>query len=168
MNTSTQPNNPPAPDGDPMADYEEREAAFRKEHNLPPEAIVFTDRLYTKEEQRASVLWTLEQQRKERAEIEKTVPDALAAMTRLVAACAHKTGQSYHLRSMLYSLWNGRATRLVEIVNLDRELRDALLTVMRVFGCDSFFYDEISGAFKKARLFEWFLEEGGDERQVAA
>lgn len=89
------------------------------------------------------------------------LPAAFAGIQELVQACAHKTGQSYHIRALLYSLWNGKPARLVEIVGLDRALREALLAVMNVFGDDMFFYDEIRGAFKDVGLFEWFLEEGG-------
>ena len=88
---------------------------------------------------------------------------ALAALPLLIEACSHKTGQSYHLRSLLYSLWNGQPASLLDVVHLDRSLRDALLSVVSAFGSDVFFYNEVSGAFKSAGLFDWFIEEGPHE-----
>jgi len=98
--------------------------------------------------------------RRQKEQIRAALPAAHSGITTLVAACACKTGQSYHLRALLYSLWNGKPARLLEIVSLDRPLRAALLAVMNVFGADAFFYDEISRAFKVAGLYGWFLEEG--------
>jgi len=98
--------------------------------------------------------------RRQKEKMRAALPAAYAGITALVSACACGTGQSYHLRALLYSLWNGKPARLVEIVSLDRPLREALLAVMDVFGSEAFFYDEISGAFKAAGLFDWFREEG--------
>ena len=85
---------------------------------------------------------------------------AQAALPVLVEACRHKTGQSYHLRSLLYSLWNGKPASLLDVVNLDRSLRDALLAVVSAFGSEVFFYNQISDGFKQAGLFHWFIAEG--------
>jgi hypothetical protein len=84
---------------------------------------------------------------------------AIPALYRLVKVCGNMSGQSFKLRSMLYSLWNGKPTSLVEIVNLDRCLREDLLSVMRAFGSQDFFYEKISEAFRSAGLFEWFISE---------
>lgn len=105
-------------------------------------------------------------ERASRRAIAAALPAAREGIQRLAAACAHKTGQSYHLRAFLFSLWNGKPTRLIEIVSLDRALRMDLLAVLAVFGCDAFFYREIQDAFKQANLFEWFLDEGGKDQEV--
>ncbi len=86
--------------------------------------------------------------------------DPYIAMRFLVKACAHKTGQSYKLRGLLYSLWNGKPYSLLEIVTLDRLLRDNLFCVMENFGSTLFFYDDIKKPFTDAGLFDWFVEEG--------
>jgi len=85
---------------------------------------------------------------------------AHAGLTQLVAGCAAKTGQSYKLRALLYSLWNGKPTALIEILALDRELREALLAVLRVFGSKEVSFETVPDAFKAAGLSPWFLEEG--------
>lgn len=88
----------------------------------------------------------------------QAVPAAIMALHRLVEVCADKTGQRYHIRSLLYSLYNGHSTSLIEILNLDWELRKDLLAVLRAFGQDDFFYDQIAAAFKSRGLFDWFIE----------
>jgi hypothetical protein len=103
-------------------------------------------------------------ERASRRAIAAALPAAREGICRIAEACAHKTGQSYHLRALLFSLWNGKPTRLIEIVNLDQALRMDLLAVLAVFGCDAFFYAEIQDAFKRGNLFEWFLEESEEER----
>ena len=90
--------------------------------------------------------------------VSRMLPLATAGMERLVACMKNKTGQSCHLRNLLYSLWNGHPTRMVEIVNLDRSLRSTLLSVMCVLGSNTFFYDEISKAIKAAGLFDSFIK----------
>jgi hypothetical protein len=82
------------------------------------------------------------------------------ALSRLVKCCSVKTGQGYRLRGLLYSLWNGKAYSLLEILSLDLALRMDLLLVLAAFGADNFFYDEIKAEFVKAGLFNWFCEEG--------
>ena len=96
-----------------------------------------------------------------RKAIEAALPAARAGLAALVDVCREKTGQGYRLRALLFSLWNGKPTSLIEILKLDRELREALLAVMNVFGDDDFFYDAISGAFMDVGLYDWFREEGG-------
>lgn len=87
------------------------------------------------------------------------LPAACEGIATLVAACRQKTGQSYKIRALLFSLWNGKPASLLEIVGMDRALREALLAVMAVFGCDEFFYDAIGDAFNGAGLLDWFCEE---------
>jgi len=79
------------------------------------------------------------------------------------------TNQSYHLRALLYSLWNGQPTSLLEIVSLDWDLRKDLLAVLAAFGWEepnnpsnaaySFFYTAIEQQLRQACLFEWFIAE---------
>ena len=83
------------------------------------------------------------------------------ALGELVEVCRNKTGQSYKIRGLLYSLWNGKPYSLLEIVSIDLKLRHDLLIVLACFGADNFFYDEIKDAFVKRDLFDWFVEEGG-------
>lgn len=40
---------------------------------------------------------------------------AREAMPRLIT-CAHQTGQSYKIRDLLYSLWNGQKTAVIELL----------------------------------------------------
>jgi hypothetical protein len=89
--------------------------------------------------------------------------DPYLALFLLVQACRHKTGQSYKLRGLLYSLWNGKPYSLLEIITLDRVLREHLLTVLEHFGSDLFFYKEIKDAFTQAGLFDWFCDQANNE-----
>lgn len=87
------------------------------------------------------------------------------ALTRLMEMLKgnHTTGQAYKLRALLYSLWNGQAASLVEVVNLDRKLRRDFCAVVQGFGYEDdqvkFFYDAIRDGFKGVGLYDWFLEE---------
>ena len=101
------------------------------------------------------------------AERQKTILDALpaaaAAIAQLVRSCEARTRQSYKVRALLYSLWNGKPASLRDITTLDYDLREALLavlTVLRVFGSEGLSYDGVFDAFDNAGLGDWFLEEG--------
>lgn len=86
------------------------------------------------------------------------------AVALLVECMANKTGQSYKVRNLLYSLWNGKAcAALIETRCLDHELRLALCIVILNFGDPGFDYDQISDPIKAVGLFDWFIEEGGGE-----
>ena len=89
------------------------------------------------------------------------------ALGRLLEVCRHKTGQSYHVRNLLYSLWNGHATSLLDVLHLDYPIREDLCRVLLAFGFEgrqpdeqTFFYDTIKTAFTAAGLFEWFTAAG--------
>lgn len=101
----------------------------------------------------------LQQIKKEREALEA---NAKPALERLVNVCAYQTGQSYHLRALLFSLWNGKATKLINTLNLEWTLKKDFCTVALAFGSDSFFYTEMSDAFIKAGLFEWFTAQGDE------
>ncbi len=88
---------------------------------------------------------------------------AKPALERLVTVCAQKTGQSYKVRELLYSLWNGQAASLLEIVTVDWAIKEDLLAVLLAFGSEPkgeapFYYDAISDAFERQGLMDWFTE----------
>ena len=88
---------------------------------------------------------------------------ALPAMARLAEILKHRSGQPYKLRALLYSLWNGKPTSLVELVCFDWQIRQDLLLVLAAFGYEDskvgFFYRAIEEAVQKAGQWAWFLEE---------
>jgi hypothetical protein len=91
---------------------------------------------------------------------------ALEALPRLIAIMPQRTGQSYKVRSLLYSLWNGQATSLSDVMNLDWSIRKDVCAVVLGFGFEDetthLWYDEISDALKAAGQFQWFLEAHGE------
>jgi len=91
------------------------------------------------------------------------VQPAAEALARLVVVCANRTGQSQHLRALLFSLWNGKPARLNETLGLDWELKRDFCAVLLAFGHDEFFYKAVQAAFEARGLFAWFTAEG-DER----
>lgn len=92
--------------------------------------------------------------------------DAALRLPMLVDACACKTGQSYIIRALLFSLWNGKPVDLSDTLRLDWELKKSLCVVIVAFGFErdenKFFYDAITEAFKARGLFDWFREEGDE------
>jgi len=91
------------------------------------------------------------------------VENAKPALQRICQAMAQRTDQSYHLRALLYSLWNGQPTSLLEVVSLDRALRKDFCGVLLAFGFsdgkEEFFYDAVTAELKSSGQFEWFIEE---------
>ena len=69
-----------------------------------------------------------------------------------------RSGQPYELRGLLYSLYNGQPSSLLEIVVFDWPIRKDLICVLSAFGHDEFFYDEMKAALVKAGVWEWFIE----------
>jgi len=97
----------------------------------------------------------------EREAVRSQIPAAKSAMTRIALACkGGESGQTLKLRSLLFSLWNGQPTSLIEIISLDRCLREDLLSVLRVFGSEEFFYEEVKLSFARVGLLDWFLAKG--------
>jgi len=93
---------------------------------------------------------------------------AVNALRRLIDVMGNKTGQSFKLRELLYSLWNGKPASLLDVVTLDWKLRMDLATVMLGFGYespvtpgDTFYYAEMSSMIRGAGLWDWFVEERG-------
>jgi len=99
--------------------------------------------------------------KKARAERRAAVELAVPALGRLCEVMAAQTGQSYKVRELLYSLWNGQPAELLEIVGLDWAIRRDLCAVLLAFGHEDrevqFFYDAIKSALVDAGLFAWFL-----------
>jgi hypothetical protein len=97
------------------------------------------------------------------AEGRAAVATAKPALQRICAAMAQRTDQSYHLRALLYSLWNGQPTSLLEVVSLDRTLRNDFCAVLLAFGFsdgkEEFFYDAVTAELKSSGQFEWFIQE---------
>lgn len=102
--------------------------------------------------------------RKERAE---AVNIARPALARLIETFPQRTNQSYHLRNLLYSLWNGKPTSLSNVLNLDWSLRKDFNAVLLAFGHESkdceFFYKAVQTALTEAGQFDWFLEASQQE-----
>ena len=92
----------------------------------------------------------------------EAVKRAQPALKRLCQVMRHTTGQSYKVRSLLYSLWNGRPASLLQVVDLDFALRADLCAVIQAFGYGrgdwEFFYDAIKREVEAAGLWAWFLE----------
>jgi hypothetical protein len=91
------------------------------------------------------------------------VDRARPALARLVEVMRGKSGQSYKLRGMLYSMWNGKPYSVLDCVGLDYELREDLGAVILAWGFGrgdwEFFYDAIKAAVTSAGLWDWFLDE---------
>jgi len=85
------------------------------------------------------------------------------ALERLVKVLCERSGQPYKVRALLYSLWNGKPAQLIDVVNLDWEIRQDLVAVIAGFGYESngvsLFYRALEDAVKAVGQWEWFLEE---------
>jgi len=121
----------------------------------------------TEEENNAAMAEFITQQKQLRDQRREHARAAHPALARLVHVCTGMSGQSFKVRALLYSLWNGQPADLSEVLNLDLNVRADVCVVILAFGYEanpsaevkSFFYDAISQAFKDAKLFDWFLEE---------
>jgi len=91
---------------------------------------------------------------------------ALPAMERLAEVLQGRSGQPYKLRSILWSLYNGKPASLVEVVCLDWAIRKDLVAVILAFGSYSFFYQELKAAVTKAGQWNWFEEEWQNVKQL--
>lgn len=92
---------------------------------------------------------------------------ARPALERLVKAMRGGTGQSYKIRRLLFSLWNGKPADLSDVLCLDWPLRKDVSAVMLGWGfsghgCQQeFFYKAMEAACASAGILDWFREEGG-------
>lgn len=88
---------------------------------------------------------------------------ALQALERLVDVLQYRCGQPYKLRSLLYSLWNGKPAQLTHLLSLDWQIRQDMCALMLGFGYEDrevqCFYKAIENAVRSAGQWEWFLEE---------
>jgi hypothetical protein len=131
----------------------------------------------TEEENKAALDDFFAGMRKDRAERREAVLLAVPALERLCEVMQHRSGQCYKVRALLYSLYNGQATQLNEVLCLDWAIRKDLCAVILAFGWEEegvfcgdekrpgFFYDAMRQAIVKARQWEWFLaahQEKGD------
>jgi hypothetical protein len=97
---------------------------------------------------------------------------ARPALDRLCRVMIERTGQSYKIRDLLYSLYNGQEASLLEIVALDWAIRKDLCAVLLAFGYEKprvdgvdlkdeskdFIYAAMKAAIAAAGLLDWFLE----------
>lgn len=94
--------------------------------------------------------------RGERAEAEEKGLDALC---RLIEVMARRTGQSYKVRMLLRSLWNGsNRADLSEVLCLDWAIRKDVCAVILGFGSSRFFYDELRQCLSEAGQWGFFME----------
>ena len=96
------------------------------------------------------------------AEKSAAVEPAVLALSRLVAVCRCMSGQSFIVRRLLFSLWNGKRVDLSDLLRLDWPLRKDLLAVCLAFGHDKFFYAAFERAFTEVGLWDWFTSEGSE------
>lgn len=117
----------------------------------------------TKEEEEAALQEFFAQERVIIQERRKASQEALPALQRLAEVMRGRSGQPYKVRTILYSIWNGKPAAVVELVNLDWSIRKDLAAVLLAFGYEDdqveFFYDAIEAAVKAAGQWQWFLEE---------
>lgn len=119
----------------------------------------------TEEEENEAFNKMVNAQLKMRAERRTAAKGAVESLRELVKVCAGGSGQAYHLRGLLFSLWNGKPADVSNVLHLDWELRKHFCNVVLGFGWESddvkFFYDAMRSEFERAGLLDWFLEEGG-------
>jgi hypothetical protein len=104
------------------------------------------------------------QVRSNNAERRTAVEAARPALARLCDAMAQQTGQSYTLRALLYSMWNGAPRSVLEVVTLDWQLQKDFCAVLMAFGFENlsdeaFFYDAVKAAISDRGIWAWFIEE---------
>ena len=92
--------------------------------------------------------------------------NGIEALPRLVDVMRGRSGQSYKLRRLLFSLWSGTpGADLSDVVCFDWEVRRDLCRVLLGWGFEDhetkFFYSALEAALRSAGLMDWFQEEGG-------
>lgn len=107
------------------------------------------------------------EQRRLQRDRHAAVAVATTALERLCQLMQGRSGQCYKVRALLYSLWNGKPTSVIEVLGLDWQIRKDVCAVILAFGWEvpggSFFYKEIKNAITQAGQWEWFIEEGEKE-----
>lgn len=136
-------------------------------HSLPPRGptiqIVSTREPRTAD-QEAALDAFFGAQRKMADERRAAVDVARPALARLCQVLRVRGGQSYKLRALLYSLYNGQAASLIEIVCLDWNIRQDLCALLLAFGYeshtrveDAFYYDALKAAITATGQWDWFI-----------
>jgi hypothetical protein len=96
-------------------------------------------------------------------EMQEACMQAQAALERLAEVMKGRSGQPHKVRTLLYSMWNGKPAELNELLGLDWQIKKDLVAVMLAFGYEDskvkFFYRAIETAIKNSGQWEWFLEE---------
>ncbi len=117
----------------------------------------------TKEEDAAHLELFFEARNRIKIERRAACQSALPALERLATVMCERSGQPYKVREILFSLWNGKPAALIEIVNLDWEIRKDLCAVIMAFGYEDstggLFYDAVQSAVTAAGQWDWFIEE---------
>ena len=123
------------------------------------------------------------QVRRNRDERRVAVAAAIPALERLCRdVLTQRSGQCYKVRALLYSLYNGQPTCLLEIVALDWNIRQDLCAVLLAFGHEEnphepgfdgqpqpdFFCEAMKDAITAAGQWDWFCEAHEEESEVAA
>jgi len=116
-------------------------------------------RFPTREEEKARLQDVLKKLKANADEHYGAVVLALPALSRLAEVLTVRSGQPYKLRSLLYSMWNGKPASLGEIVCFDWQIKKDLCAVMLAFGHNELFYTEIENAVRSVGQWDWFLEE---------
>lgn len=106
------------------------------------------------------------EERRKNQERREAVAAARPALERLCQVMQERSGQPYKVRALLYSLWNGEATGLIDVLGLDWQIRKDICAVTLAFGFEEpgneFFYKAIREAITKAGQWDWFIEAGGE------
>jgi hypothetical protein len=117
-------------------------------------------------EAQAQIQQALSRMHAQRHEHRLAAINGLEALPRLIAVLRGKSGQSYKLRRLLYSLWSGTpGADLSDVVCFDWEVRRDLCRLLLGWGFEDhatkLFYSALESALCSAGLMEWFRQEGG-------
>ena len=136
--------------------YDETKPSCARCNPRPPPSINIDECPNCEKETRLSIWTTLQEQFQHGASQGQLGRDAIQ---RLMPVLAGRSGQCFKLRGILYSLWNGQPYSLVEVVNLDWEIKQNLSVVMASWGYPGCFYDDLRDAIVKTGQWPWFLEQ---------
>jgi len=123
---------------------------------LPSPAITIDECPDCEQETRRRILETMQEHRR-LAKLDAEI--GIIALERLLPVLSGRSGQSYKVRGILYSLWNGQPFSWLEFVGLDRSIKQDLAVVLIGWGAPGFFYDEMRRGIVSAGQWAWFLEE---------
>ena len=122
----------------------------------------------TKDEVRQQLAETFAKMKDNHAEHRLAAVNAREALPRLIHVLHGRSGQSFKLRRLLFSMWSGTpGADLSDVVCFDWEIRRDLCRLVLGWGYrggggePEFFYDALATALTAAGLMDWFREEGG-------